>query len=303
MPGSDSWGPPPSRAAQSWEPAIDAAPPVLAAGHDEPEPPPIVETTAPFRRPAYSGPLVLTEEQETAAAPRAERPPRTLDQLLAEDGLLTPEAAARLGLAVLDRLAAVHGVGGHHGDLRPGSILVGGDDQVRLADPSPAPGLSPYTAPEGGIGPAADLWSLGATLFTAVEGRPPAPGAPLTRAGVLAPVLFRLLSGSPRNDSRPTRCVWTCGRSQASRAVRERRLQGTVNARGASPGRAVSGDRGGALPCGSRTGTAVGRGRAWSRRLRKMRYIADGTVRGLPIVGRTTQNVERRGAGSAFGGI
>ncbi|MEV4161395.1 hypothetical protein [Nonomuraea dietziae] len=197
MPGSDSWGPPPSRAAQSWEPAIDAAPPVLAAGHDEPEPPPIVETTAPFRRPAYSGPLVLTEEQETAAAPRTERPPRTLDQLLAEDGLLTPEAAARLGLAVLDRLAAVHGVGGHHGDLRPGSILVGGDDQVRLADPSPAPGLSPYTAPEGGIGPAADLWSLGATLFTAVEGRPPAPGAPLTRAGVLAPVLFRLLSGVP----------------------------------------------------------------------------------------------------------
>ncbi|GAA2379480.1 protein kinase family protein [Nonomuraea africana] len=185
--------------AQSWEIGVDAAPPVLAAEHGEPEPAPIVETTAPFRRPAYSGPLVLTppaEERETAARV-PDKPVRTLDQMLAEDGLLTPEGAARLGLAVLDRLESVHGVGGQHGDLRPGSILVGGDGQVTLADPSAAPELSPYTAPEGGVGPAADLWSLGATLFTAVEGRPPAPGAPLTRAGVLAPVLFRLLSGVP----------------------------------------------------------------------------------------------------------
>ena len=55
----------------------------------------------------------------------------------------------------------------------------------------------------GGVETPADLWSLGATLFAAVEGRPPAPGAPLGQAGALAPILFQLLSGDPARRPGP----------------------------------------------------------------------------------------------------
>ncbi|MFD1931807.1 hypothetical protein ACFSKW_09975 [Nonomuraea mangrovi] len=207
--GPTPWGPPnggqpgepPPAAPLSWGVTDDAAPPVLASMPGEPEPVPIVETTAPFRRPTFTGPLVLTDQpQGRSSRPEGgpEQPPRPLEHILHAAGPLAPEEAAAVGLGVLDLLAPLHEAGRFHGDLRPETILVGGGGQVTLADPSPASGTSAYTAPEGNVGPAADLWSLGATLFTAVEGRAPAPGAPLTRAGVLAPVLFRLLSGSPR---------------------------------------------------------------------------------------------------------
>ncbi|MFB9896206.1 hypothetical protein [Planobispora takensis] len=100
-----------------------------------------------------------------------------------------------IGLAVLDQLVAVHGHGMLHGDVRPGSVLIGPYDKVLLTGPgfrSPV-----FTAPEGVTGPASDLWSLGATLYAAVEGRPPAPGAPMQSAGPIGPVLIRLLSGDP----------------------------------------------------------------------------------------------------------
>ncbi|MGV9309914.1 hypothetical protein ACWENQ_28520 [Nonomuraea sp. NPDC004354] len=176
---------------------------MLASTPGEPDPVPIVETTAPFRRPTFTGPLVLTAspEQPPNKAGRNEsapdQPPRPLEHILHAAGPLAPEEAAAVGLGVLDLLAPLHGAGRFHGDVRPETVLVNGSGAVTLADPAPAPAMSPYSAPEGNVSPAADLWALGATLFTAVEGRAPAPGAPLTRAGALAPVLFRLLSGSP----------------------------------------------------------------------------------------------------------
>ncbi|MFD0891113.1 hypothetical protein ACFQ08_41745, partial [Streptosporangium algeriense] len=52
-------------------------------------------------------------------------------------------------------------------------------------------------------GPSADLWSLGATLYSAVEGRPPSPGGSLDNAGMLGSVLFALLSGDPGQRPEP----------------------------------------------------------------------------------------------------
>ncbi|GLK08253.1 hypothetical protein GCM10017600_16580 [Streptosporangium carneum] len=108
---------------------------------------------------------------------------------------MPPQRVATVGLAVLDQLVAVHNRGMLHGDVRPGSVLLGPYDQITLTAPtlrSPA-----FTAPEGVTGPAADLWSLGATLYTAVEGRPPSPGGSLDSAGPIGPILFSLLSGDP----------------------------------------------------------------------------------------------------------
>ncbi|WP_406318324.1 hypothetical protein OHA77_13160 [Streptosporangium sp. NBC_01639] len=119
----------------------------------------------------------------------------SLEQTIGRFGPMTPQHAATVGLAVLDQLVIVHNQGMLHGDVRPGSVLIGPHDQIILGTPtfrSPT-----FTAPEGVTSPAADLWSLGATLYTAVEGRPPSPGGSLDNAGPIGPILFRLLSGDP----------------------------------------------------------------------------------------------------------
>ncbi|MEV7005822.1 hypothetical protein [Streptosporangium sp. NPDC051022] len=125
----------------------------------------------------------------------------SLEQMIGRFGPLTPQRVAAVGLAVLDQLVAVHNRGMLHGDVRPGSVLLGPHDQITLAAPtlrSPA-----FTAPEGVTGPAADLWSLGATLYTAVEGRPPSPGGSLDNAGPIGPILFGMLSGDPGRRPAP----------------------------------------------------------------------------------------------------
>jgi serine/threonine protein kinase len=162
-------------------------------------------------------------------------PAQTLSEVIRRDGPLSPQRTARVGLAVLGALRAAHASGIVHRDVKPSNVLLGLDDEaspdrVFLTDfgIASAPGDSSltssglligspgYIAPErarGDVpGPASDLWSLGATLFTAVEGHPPYDGddpmatltavmvgehAPYVRAGPLQPVLAGLLERDP----------------------------------------------------------------------------------------------------------
>ena len=117
-------------------------------------------------------------------------PSRSLQKVLEEEGPLPPERVAEIGLALLDALRAAHRAGVLHRDIKPHNVLIGPDGRVVLTDFGLAtldtdgavtrPGLiatPQYLAPErarlGISSVESDLWSLGATLYAAVEGRTP----------------------------------------------------------------------------------------------------------------------------------
>ncbi|SDT60270.1 serine/threonine-protein kinase [Actinoplanes derwentensis] len=171
--------------------------------------------------PSWDGPWIIMEHL----------PSRTLHQVVDESGPLPAARAAAIGLAVLAGLRAAWSTGILHLDVKPGNVLIAADGQAVLTDFGPAVtpggvrtladagivlGSPKWIAPERifdhSSTEASDLWSLGATLYHAVEGRPPllrATTAQLLhaladphptqprRAGPLTPVLAGLLRRSP----------------------------------------------------------------------------------------------------------
>ncbi|MFC8793142.1 serine/threonine-protein kinase [Streptomyces cinereoruber] len=152
-----------------------------------------------------------------------------------ESGTVEPREAARIGLHVLGALRAAHAAGVLHRDVKPGNILLARDGRVLITDFGIAAiegdstitrtgeivGSIDYLAPErvkgGDPGPASDLWSLGATLYTAVEGTSPfRRTSPIStmqavvteepphpeKAGALTPVIVALLRKDPAQRPR-----------------------------------------------------------------------------------------------------
>ena len=118
---------------------------------------------------------------------------QSLSQRLAE-GPLPPREAAALMVKVAEAIAYAHGRGVIHRDLKPGNILLDRNGNPRVTDFGLAKkvegdsaltasgqimGTPSYMPPEqaggnrGQVGPAADVYSLGATLYALVTGRPP----------------------------------------------------------------------------------------------------------------------------------
>ncbi|MBY9076756.1 serine/threonine protein kinase [Nocardioides sp. WL0053] len=160
-------------------------------------------------------------------------PSRTLSEILREDGPLSPERAARIGVQVADGLAAAHARGTIHRDVKPGNVLVGAGDQAKISDFGIArmagdpqltstgllTGTPSYFSPElargADPGPESDVWALGATLYAAVEGASPYPtqrnpiallqtiaSEPPPRpsnAGPLAEPIARMMDRDPRS--------------------------------------------------------------------------------------------------------
>ena len=151
---------------------------------------------------------------------------RSLERVIEEEGPLPPRLVAEIGLDLLSALRAAHDQGILHRDVKPGNVLLTDSGRVVLTDFGIAKaaddedltrtgmviGSPGYTAPERArgdyAGPESDLWSLGATLYFAAEGRPAFERGslaatlsalmtqdpyPPTQAGPLGPVLEGLL--------------------------------------------------------------------------------------------------------------
>lgn len=161
-----------------------------------------------------------------------------LKALVAQRGALAPAECARIGLAVLDALTAGHERGIMHRDVKPANILLAPDragspyarvlltdygisvqpdtQETRYTRTHVLVGTAGYLAPERAQGgpptAASDLFSLGCTLYHAVEGYGPFDRAseiaaltavvleeprPMLRAGALEPVLAAMLAKDP----------------------------------------------------------------------------------------------------------
>ncbi len=167
---------------------------------------------------------------------------RSLAEMIIADGPLAPRAVAKIGVALLGALEVAHSAGVLHRDVKPANVLICTDGRCVLTDFGVArmpaesnlttPGMvlgsphfiSPERAVGGAFGPPSDLFSLGVTLYTAVEGRPPfdrgdpfdtmravveEEPARMVRAGTLATTLTGLLEKDP--DRR-----WDVNRARAA---------------------------------------------------------------------------------------
>ena len=160
----------------------------------------------------------------------------SLSALIAERGPLKPAQAASIGAKVASALAAAHAAGLVHRDIKPGNVLIGHDGTVKITDfgiskasgdgtmtdTGMISGTPAYLAPEVARGEhpgeASDVFSLGATIYTAIEGESVfgpsdnsfgliyrAASGQLRdpkNAGELTPLLLRLLSQDP--EDRPS---------------------------------------------------------------------------------------------------
>jgi serine/threonine protein kinase len=142
-----------------------------------------------------------------------------------------PTEAARIGSEVASALAAAHAAGIVHRDVKPGNVLIAEDGTAKITDfgisrafgdttltsTGMVTGTPAYLAPEVARGDdsgfASDVFSLGATLYAAIEGVPPfgtdqnpmavlhrvASGQvnPPRRSGPLTPLLLRMLAADP----------------------------------------------------------------------------------------------------------
>ncbi|MBT2369617.1 serine/threonine protein kinase [Streptomyces sp. ISL-10] len=118
-----------------------------------------------------------------------------LSDVLEAEGPMPPARAAHLGAEAVAALRAAHAVGVVHHDVRAANVLIANDGRVMLTGFAAAASAS-QSVPAGEPGTDADLWSLGALLYTTVEGRTPGADGeirPSERAGALAPVISGLL--------------------------------------------------------------------------------------------------------------
>lgn len=209
-------------------------------------------------------------------------PSRSLAKALGAIGRIPPAEVIQIGARVADALAEAHAAGIVHRDIKPGNILIADRGaalgMVKISDfgisraagekeeeSDVITGTPAYFAPEVARGAdpdeASDVFSLGATLYTATEGQPPfgtraetrellyrvASGEiqPPKRSGAMTAILLRMLEPDPQR--RPTMAQ---ARDELIALQSDSRSRSSLN----SPLRAADGT----VPYWARRGTGSG---------------------------------------------
>lgn len=140
----------------------------------------------------------------------------SLSRMVKDHGPLPPHVAAAIIADVAAGLEEAHAAGIIHRDVKPGNILVPADGATKLGDFGIARGpdgeatmtmtdavtgspvyLAPEVASGSPAGPASDVWSLGATLFHMLTGRPP-----YEDGGNVLGVLYKIVNEPPPQTDR-----------------------------------------------------------------------------------------------------
>ena len=212
---------------------------------------------------------------------------RTLADVVADSGPLDERSALAVAQQLLDALGAAHDSGVVHRDVKPSNVMLGARGRVTLTDFGIAQaaddprltttgslvGSPGYLAPERLEGqpatPASDLWSLGATLYYAVQGT-----SPFTRESTAATIWAVLHGGrgdhphprpagsrssaaccsatrGPGSAARRPRPCWPARRSPAAADVGRGHPAGAAAVRRRRPAAAGAG-------CGRRVALLVG---------------------------------------------
>ncbi|MFF5520824.1 serine/threonine-protein kinase [Streptomyces coeruleorubidus] len=257
---------------------------------------------------------------------------RSLADAVKEEGRVEPREAARIGMWVLRALRAAHTAGVLHRDVKPGNVLLARDGRVLLTDFGIAQiegdttitrtgevvGSVDYLAPERvrghDPGPSSDLWALGATLYTAVEGRSPfrrttplttmqavveEEAAELQYAGPLTPVIAALLRKDPA--TRPELAEAEQMLAEAAEGRRPSGAQAYVPTQygGSSPYRDVHSGTGapGTNPSGTYpTGTGTAGTGSGSHGRTPLPPLAGASATGTPTTGAATAGPPAAGA-------
>ncbi|MEV6831995.1 serine/threonine-protein kinase [Amycolatopsis sp. NPDC051102] len=125
---------------------------------------------------------------------------RTLAERLAREGSLPPDQVARLGAQLASALAAAHASGIVHRGIGPDHVLLTDGGAAKLGGFGLGPG-SPLAPDAASPAFAADVRSLGVTLYCALEGRPPGSAVPPRTCGPVLDAVRALLA--PELSARP----------------------------------------------------------------------------------------------------
>jgi hypothetical protein len=140
----------------------------------------------------------------------------SLADAVTTDGPLPADSVLALAAGLAEGLAAVHAAGVAHRDLKPSNVLLAADGPriidfgiSRAAEASTLTGtglvmgspgfMSPEQAEGRPVGPASDVFSLGAVLVFAATGEGP------FGAGPSAALIYRIVHGEPRLGQVPAR--------------------------------------------------------------------------------------------------